>query len=116
MYVVGGGSSQLSPDAATLTVRSPADGASFAVDAAIDLTWSTVAAATLYRVDIAIKGETIHQAFVLPASPTYRLPPFVVEKAVGQVLSWRVVAMTGGGDGIPGEWRTIKISAAITSR
>jgi hypothetical protein len=56
-------------------------------------------------------------AFVRPDSLSYRLPPFVVEKAVGDALSWRVVALTAaGGDGSRGAWRTLKISPAITSR
>jgi hypothetical protein len=117
LYVVGGGGSELSANAATLDGRSPADGASFAADAAIDLTWSATAGASLYRVEVALKGATVHVAFVRPDSLSYRLPPFVVEKAVGDALSWRVVALTAaGGDGSRGAWRTLKISPAITSR
>jgi hypothetical protein len=109
-YLVGHGVAGLSPSATAPDGRAPADGTSFDPDTPIDLVWRPVSSAGLYRVEVAIEGKTIHQAFVRPELPIYRLPPFVVEKAVGAALAWRVVAMTAAGkDASAGGWRVINI-------
>ena len=110
-YVVGNGGSELSPIApAPLDVLGPPDGASFAANTVIDLTWPAVSQATYYRVEVALQGKLVHQALVRSGTLTYRLPPFVVEKGAGGQLTWRIVAVDGAGrHGAESAWRVLKI-------
>jgi hypothetical protein len=110
-YVVGAATSELSPArGATIAELLPVAGATVHRDDSVDLVWPPVAQTVYYRVDIASGGKVIHQAFIAPRQPTYRLPPFVFDKVVGGELRWRVVAIDGAGrDGAHSEWRRLVI-------
>jgi hypothetical protein len=103
----------LTPSAATASVSpghehpndpglSPPDGAALRTDPPIDLRWPRIAAAAYYRVELTAgssssSGDIIHRA-VLPADAiSYRLPPFVLEKAAGRDVIWRVIVVDAEG-------------------
>jgi hypothetical protein len=109
-YLVGHGTSDQSPTGSVPMPLRPAEGAPFAADAAIDLSWSAVANASAYRVEIHVKDALVHTAFVRAGESSYRLPPFVLDK-VPRAFVWRVVALTGTGkDGAASAGRTVVIS------
>ena len=110
-YVVGSGGSEQSSAATTgAGEQSSTDGSVVRADAPVDLGWLPVANAQYSRVEVEVDGKLIHQAFVAAATTTYRLPPFVVAKAVGRELAWRVVAIDAAGhDGSTTAWRRLKV-------
>lgn len=112
-YVVGTGGSELSPArGATMADLLPVNGTSVRAGDAVDLVWPPVAQTVYYRVEIESGGKVIHQAFVAPRLPTYRLPPFVFDKVTGGELRWRVVAVDAAGrDGAHSEWRRLIVGS-----
>lgn len=110
-YVVGTGSSDLSPArGTTLADLLPVDGATIHAGDPVDLVWPPAPQTVYYRVEIESGGKVIHQAFVSPSLPTYRLPPFVFDKVTGEALRWRIVAVDAGGrDGARSEWRRLVV-------
>jgi hypothetical protein len=75
----------------------------------VDLGWRAVLDTAYYRVEVEAGTALIHQAFVAGATTSYRLPPFVVEKAAGRDLVWRVVAIdTAGHEQAPTAWQRLK--------
>src|SRR5437764_966983 len=80
--------------AAALEAVAPENGASFPATGVIDLKWTSVSAAAFYRIEVSLQadGKIMHAALVRSGTLAYRLPPFVMAKAVGAELSWRIVA------------------------
>jgi hypothetical protein len=112
-YVVGGGGSEMSPvRGASMTNLQPADEATLHATDPVDLVWAPVPLTSYYRVEIESGGKVIHEAFVTPGAPTYRLPPFVFDRVVNNELRWRIVAVDARGhDGVKSEWRRIKVAS-----
>ena len=110
-YVVGTGSSDLSPVRGTMMAELlPLDGAAIHPGDAVDFVWPPASQTVYYRVEIESGGKVIHQAFVSASLPTYRLPPFVYDKIAGEALRWRVIAVDAGGrDGAHSEWRRLVV-------
>jgi len=112
-YVVGTGGSELSPvGGASMTNLQPADEASVRVADPIDLVWAPVPQTSYYRVEIESGGKVVHEAFVAPGAPTYRLPPFLFDRVVNNELRWRVVVVDAKGrDGVKSDWRRLKVTS-----
>ena len=97
-YVVGAGGSEDSPiTASSLGGLTPQDGSVVPRAGPVDLGWLRLSGARYYRLDVESGDQRIHQAFVSPSSATYRLPPFVRDKAVGNQVRWQVVAIDEAG-------------------
>jgi hypothetical protein len=101
---------------ASMTNLQPADEATLHVADPIDLVWAPVPQTTYYRVEIESGGKVIHEAFVTPGTPTYRLPPFVFDRVVNNEFRWRIVTVDARGrDDVKSEWRRIKVASLIAS-
>lgn len=100
-YLVGSGGSELSParSGAGFGHIVPADGARIEPGRAADFTWTEAAGAAVYRLEIETEdGRPVLAALVPRGLPLYRSPPWLAERAAGQPLRWRVVAMDIAGD------------------
>ncbi|MDP2471498.1 MAG: hypothetical protein Q8W46_11550 [Candidatus Palauibacterales bacterium] len=76
-------------------------------------TWNPAASVLLYRLEVENEaGELILEAYVQPGIEAYLAPPWLQERATGD-LRWRVIALGPGGDRV-GEtpWRGIRLGAA----
>lgn len=115
-YVVGHAASGTAAPVSTSEV-SPPDAAVFAAGDAIDLAWPATADARYYRIEMLSGGKLVHAAYVKAGAATYRVPPFVADKAAGQPLTWRIVAVADGGtETTVTSWRRLTIRPGSTSR
>jgi hypothetical protein len=87
----------------------PRADASLAPNTSTTFGWIEVLGAAFYRVEIQRDdGETIHQAIVTRGFGTYRAPPWLAERAAGQKLRWRVVAVdVRGRERLSSAWRRL---------
>jgi hypothetical protein len=109
-YVVGTGGNGLSPDGRSIEAAGPIDGADIDRTRPVDLEWRGGARASYYRIDITSGGRTVHQALLSPEARTYRLPPFVLDRAATGSLQWRVAAVDGSGRDIAvTPWREMRV-------
>ncbi|HEX7069857.1 MAG TPA: hypothetical protein VF190_03580 [Rhodothermales bacterium] len=64
----------------------------------LDLSWTGVPHATLYRLEIlGDDGERIHEALLPSSIATYRTPPWIRDRSMETPLSWRVTALNSEG-------------------
>jgi hypothetical protein len=114
-YVVGAGSSSMSPprSARALRLLLPRDNAVASVDPGLAVSWLEEWNAALYRVEFETnEGTPVFSAVVAPGVGAYRVPPFVLQQAVGKPLRWRVTALDFNGWTMRhSAWRTVKTSA-----
>jgi hypothetical protein len=98
-YVVGGNSGASGTTATTrLALLLPPESAIATAGAPIDLSWSSVQGAVLYRVDIEDSQARQILSAVLPAGArSYRLPPWLKDRAPDGQVRWRVSALDAGG-------------------
>lgn len=112
-YVVGAGGSELSPSRAPngLGLILPAGDARIKPAHSVDFTWTVVARAALYQLDVQTRdGRAVLSAVVPRGIPLYRSPPWLAERAGGEPLRWRVVALDIGGSTIQrSPWRPLLI-------
>ena len=111
-YVVGGERSTPleggAPD--DLRLLAPADGTA-APAGGIDLSWIDLPQGDVYRVEIEeAAGRRVLSALIPRGTGTYRLPPFLKERAPGGELRWRVMAIDVAGREIRGSaWRSLRL-------
>lgn len=113
-YVVGASSDAVVRDPRMQTavrLLVPRAGDSVAPNAPVTFGWIENSSAAFYRVEVMRDdGELVHGAIVARGLGTYRAPPWLAEKAGGQGLKWRVVAVDARGrDGESTEWRPLRI-------
>ena len=111
-YVVGGDRS-MPLDGGTpedLRLLAPAEGA-VAAAGGLELSWIELPQADVYRVELADTGGTrVLSALVQRGIGTYRLPPFVKDRAAGGQLRWRVMAIDVTGREIRSSaWRQLRV-------
>lgn len=115
-YVVGAGSSALSRPAAGRALRLllPREAAVVSPDSALAVSWLEEWNAALYRVEFATPdGTPVFAAVVPPGVGAYRTPPFVVQRASGGALWWRVTALDFNGWAMRrSAWRTVRTAPA----
>jgi hypothetical protein len=78
----------------------------------IDLRWESLAGVACYRLEIESGAAALHQALLAPAATSYRVPPFVADRAVRGEIRWRLVGI--GADGVAtatGDWQRVVIGA-----
>jgi hypothetical protein len=100
-YLVGSGGSELSAarNGGGFIQVVPADGARLEAARTADFTWTEVARAVVYRLEIeTADGRAVLSALVPRGLPLYRSPPWLADRAAGQPLRWRVVALDMAGD------------------
>lgn len=110
-YFVGSGpDSQLMNQLVLLT---PADNGIRRMDQPIDFSWPDFQQAAFYRLELTdTKANIILSALVLPGVRTYRAPSWLKEKAVNDILRWRVVALDKEGSSIgKTQWHTLRLTA-----
>jgi hypothetical protein len=112
-YVVGPGSGVAAPatDRDAVGLLLPKSNASVDRSAPITFAWID-SRAGYHRLEIAREdGELVHSAIVARGTATYRAPPWLVDRAGGQSLRWRVVALDEAAKekGASG-WRTLRAS------
>jgi hypothetical protein len=114
-YVVGAGSSGMSPprSARALRLLLPRDGSAVSSDSAFAVSWLEEWNAALYRVDFEADDGTALFSAVVPAGVgAYRAPPFVVQQAAGKPIRWRVTALDFNGWAMRhSAWRTARTAA-----
>jgi hypothetical protein len=111
-YVVGGNNPASGNPAATkLALLLPPENAIAAAGVPIDLSWSSVQGAALYRVDIEDSQARQILSAVLPAGVrSYRLPPWLKDRARDGQVRWRVSAVDSAGVEVVGsEMRNLTI-------
>ena len=118
-YVVGAGSSGMSPprSARVLRLLLPRDGATVSADSGFAMSWLEEWNAALYRVELeAEDGTKLFSAVVPPGTGAYRTPPFVAQQAAGKPIRWRVTALDFNGWAMRSSgWRTIKTAATANA-
>jgi hypothetical protein len=90
---------------------SPAENAMLAGDQDIAFSWTDLAGAALYRLDITdTDGAPVLSAFELPGKGLYRAPSWFKDRAGTRTLRWRVVALEERGSVISETaWRNFKL-------
>jgi hypothetical protein len=115
-YVVGAGSSRMSPSRSTRVLRLllPRDGATVSPDSGLSVSWLEEWNAAHYRVELeAEDGTALFSAVVPPGVGAYRAPPFVMQQAAGKPVRWRVTALDFNGWAMRHSgWRTVKTASA----
>lgn len=109
-YIVGATGARVAPSRIPQNVRLrlPVGGAIVAPDAALTLSWTVVASAERYRVDIenVADGATLLSAIVAPGVGRYAVPPFAVASAPAR---WRITALDAAGrETGRSEWRRVQ--------
>jgi hypothetical protein len=108
-YFVGSAPAEGVPG--TLTLLTPATGASIAAGAPLDLAWSHYGGAVLYRLELAPPGEgdPFFAAVVQQGILAYRAPGWVAEKSTEGRARWRVVAVGPQGEEVAAsDWRELR--------
>lgn len=112
-YIVGATGARVAPSRIPQNVRLrlPVGGAIVAPDAALTLSWTDVASAKRYRVELenVADGATLLSAIVASGIGRYAVPPFAV--ATGPAR-WRITALDAVGREIGrSEWRRVQRQA-----
>jgi hypothetical protein len=110
-YVVGAGSGDF-PSAQRgdeLTLLLPRDAAVVSRDSALTVSWLEERRAALYRVDFETDdGVSVLSAVAAAGALSYQAPSFLLERASGKPLRWRVVALDfSGGEMRRSRWRRL---------
>jgi hypothetical protein len=107
-YFVGSG--EASPVAGNLMLLLPANEAVKRLNEAVDFSWSEIAGAAYYRLEVEDgKSQALLSALLPAGSKTYRAPSWVKDKLSDGVLRWRVLAFNQTATKIgETEWRRLK--------
>ena len=111
-YVVGTGGSELSPSRSPNGIRLllPKPEAKLQASRAIEFAWAEIAGrSVVYELRIETRdGGAVLSAAVPRGVMRYAAPPWLAERAAGQPLRWRVVALDAGGSVVGrSEWRPL---------
>lgn len=111
-YVVGGDRSMSLDGGAPgdLRLLAPAEGTAAAAGD-VDLSWLELPQADVYRVEVEdASANRVLSALVQRGIGSYRLPPFIKDRAPGGQLRWRVVAIDVTGREVRGSaWRRLTV-------
>jgi hypothetical protein len=110
-YVGSTVSPTLTLEGGLIQALAPADGATLP-RAEADLSWVESSGISFLRVEVLDSvGVPVATAMLRPGAASYRLPPFVADRAAPGALRWRVVALDADGDQLAAsEWRTMSLS------
>jgi hypothetical protein len=109
-YVVGAGSTRAAGTPVPMEAVAPLDGTELDRTTPIDLRWQPTAGASFVRLELTRGGQIVHRALLPPDASSYRVPPFVAERAGAGTLEWRVIAvLSSGHDGQRSSWRRLTI-------
>lgn len=110
-YFVGSGTGAPA-NAGSLSQTLPAENATLPAGHNVDFTWTALANAALYQLEITDEaGNAILSALLQPPVTSYRAPSWLREKAAGAPLQWRVIALDQSGNK-NGEttWRRLRLT------
>jgi hypothetical protein len=94
-YFVGGGQPA---NTNSLRLLLPAENAQIPAAQTIEFSWTEIASAALYQLEVADEaGQVVLAAMLQPATLSYRAPSFLREKAANAGLQWRVIAIDQSG-------------------
>jgi hypothetical protein len=107
-YIGSGPSAQLNND---VTLLLPSDRVTLSAGQAIEFSWSSSAVVSFYRLEVvAMSGQPLLSAVLLPGNGFYRAPPWLQQKIGHDVARWRVVALDRSGlEFSASVWRFLKI-------
>jgi hypothetical protein len=110
-YYVGSGTG-IGSASGGLELWLPAEGAGLAAGAPVLFSWSAVAGAALYRLEVENEsGIRVLEALVEPDERSYRAPPWLAERLATAAFRWRVAALDAGGRRLASTgWRPARIS------
>jgi hypothetical protein len=112
-YVVGSGSGEIEVrDDGGLALLHPADGGRIEAGRPVQFSWQEARQAAHYRLELRSDGGQELLAAVLPAGTGgYRAPPWLVERAGGAPVRWRVIGFDLRGNRIAGgAWRRLDLT------
>jgi len=110
-YVVGTGGSELSRTRSTSDLRliSPRADEAMVRGESLEFTWTEVAAAALYELQIEMgDGRPVLNAVLGAGTTRYQAPSWLAERAGDQRIRWRVVSTDAGGSVRRSAWRPLK--------
>ena len=112
-YIVGATGARVVPlrIPQSLRLRMPARDAVVSPDSALSLSWVDQPGTARFKVEIegVTTGATLLSAVVGPGVGHYDVPPFVLAKAQGSWVRWRVTALSAGGSDVSrSEWRRVQ--------
>jgi hypothetical protein len=82
----------------SLRLLLPAENAQIPVVQTVEFSWTEIAAAAVYQLEVADEaGQVVLAAMLQPATLSYRAPSFLREKAANAGLQWRVLAIDQSG-------------------
>lgn len=110
-YVGGGGNSGIGHSREGFATLHPAHDEALAPGSSVVFSWTALAGASLYRLEIENEsGDRVLEALVPPAIRAYRAPPFLHERINTPSLRWRVVAIGSGGRVLAAtSWRAARV-------
>jgi hypothetical protein len=112
-YVVGGATSEIAAARAPASFASiaPHDNARVSRTTPLEFSWTQVAQAVVYRLDIeAAGGGHVHSALVDASGGIYRAPSWLPDRTTDGHLRWRVVAIGATGSEIRvTPWRSLDL-------
>ena len=105
-----GGSSPLMQARGKLAQLEPPSEAVIAPEQKVNLLWTETEGAALLRLDVTDdQGNSLLSALIPPGVGTYRLPPWLKEKAAGAIVRWRVVELdASGASNTETPWRSLR--------
>lgn len=82
----------------SLRLLLPAENAQIPAAQTVEFSWTEIAAAAVYQLEVADEaGQVVLAAMLQPATLSYRAPSFLREKAANAGLQWRVLAIDQSG-------------------
>jgi hypothetical protein len=82
----------------SLRLLLPAENAQIPVAQTVEFSWTEIASAAVYQLEVADEaGQVVLAAMLQPATLSYRAPSFLREKAANTGLQWRVIAIDQSG-------------------
>jgi hypothetical protein len=82
----------------SLRLLLPAENAQIPVAQTVEFSWTEIASAAVYQLEVADEaGQVVLAAMLQPATLSYRAPSFLREKAANAGLQWRVIAIDQSG-------------------
>ncbi len=116
-YFVGDAGT-LGPSGAGLLLLEPLAGAAAQVGRSLVFSWTQIASALLYRLQLRDGGgEVVLSAVVQAGVGSYGAPPFLAADHAGEVLEWRVLALNAAGETVEETpWRRLVVEGGSPER
>ncbi|HEX9885324.1 MAG TPA: hypothetical protein VGA70_02510 [Longimicrobiales bacterium] len=97
-YFVGNADAAPTDRETGFQLLTPLPGVALPTDLPVDFTWSDMPGALVYRLEVRlVTGAPLTSAFLEAGTTSYRAPDWLAQRADGNGIRWRVVALAAGG-------------------